>query len=332
MRIVIFAILFFIVLFLITIINSWMRLGKLRQTPRFGVRRWIVVNNLELHYVEFGEGPTLILLPDFLHSYRSWNLLLPRLAQNFRCLALEYPGVGASAVAGFPFTIAHQTRMLKNFIDQLAVEKVHLLGHGYGGTLVFHLAERFPSRVDRSVVIEGLLHPAAELPFGAERLLNHLQFPLWGNFFFLLMKTGWLSEYFAKNSVPDRWETMTALERFNFQNDIALSFSQLRRAATLQLLKNWCASEVRQPAEPRLDTPILHLLGKESEAYDTLQPGIGLLKKNRTLTHWVVEDGEHDLHWQFPGWVAQVAGHFLNEEDIFQATESGGIWLVEAQE
>lgn len=304
MRIVVLALLFMVLLFLITIINSWMRLGKLRTSPRFGSDRWININQLELHFVEYGAGPALLLLPDFWHSYRTWNFLLPHLAPHFRCLALEYPGVGASESAGFPFTIPHQTRLLKNFIDHLGLGKVHLLGHGYGGTLVFHLAEQYPSRVARSVVIEGALYPVAELPIPAEDWLRHLRIPGWGYFYFLLLKTGWLSEQVAKGSLPERWESMSSLERFNFQNDISLSLSRLRRNSTLQLLTNWCTPEIEPPV-PQITTPILHLLGKESTASESLQSSLTRLKLLPALTHWIVENGEHDLHWQFPRWVAR---------------------------
>jgi len=331
MRIVVLALLFIVLLFLITIINSWMRLGKLRTSPRFGSDRWININHLELHFVEFGEGPALLLLPDFWHSYRTWNLLLPHLAPHFRCLALEYPGVGTSDVAGFPFTIPHQTRLLKNFIDHLGLGKVHLLGHGYGGSLVFHLAEQFPSRVARGVVIEGMLYPAAERPVDAGEWLRHLQIPGWGYLYFLLLKTGWLSEQVAKKSLPERWESMSALERYNFQNDIALSLARLRRVATRQLLTNWRAPESESPL-PQIERPILHLVGAESTVNESLQPGISWLKQQPSLTHWMVAQGEHDLHWQFPRWVARVTCDFLNELDIFQTSEPGGVWLVEASE
>lgn len=327
-----FALLFLFIMFLITIINSWMRITHLRKTPRFGIDRWVVVNNLELHFVEFGDGPVLILLPDFLHSYRCWNLLLPTLSKNFKCLALEYPGVGSSErAADFSYTIAHQSWIIQKFIEKLPVEKVHLLGIGYGATLALHLAEYLPSRIDRTVVIEAVRHPAAERPFEAEKILNFLKFPLLGHVIFLLLKSGCFSESYAKRSIPGKWETMSELERLNFQNDLALSFSELSRSSLLELLINWLDPEMIQSNEPKIN-PILHLIGENSDAYETLKSGISLLKMNPQVTHWIIEDGVHALHWQFPRWLAQVVYHFVTAQDVFDSTETGGVWMVQASE
>src|SRR5262249_7560238 len=58
--------------------------------------RWIDVDGHHVHYVDEGEGPTVL----FLHGNPLWSFyfrkVIAGLRARFRCVALDYPGYGLS--------------------------------------------------------------------------------------------------------------------------------------------------------------------------------------------------------------------------------------------
>ena len=69
--------------------------------------RFVEIDGHVLHYVDEGEGPTLLLY----HGNPTWSFLyrdvVAGLCDRFRCVAFDYPGFGlSSAAAGYGFTVA----------------------------------------------------------------------------------------------------------------------------------------------------------------------------------------------------------------------------------
>lgn len=79
---------------------------------------------------------------------------VPHFASSFRVLAVDMPGFGGSdkpAVVGnyFRFAADHVVALL----DELALERVHLLGNSLGGGTAARLAIEHPDRVGRLVLM-----------------------------------------------------------------------------------------------------------------------------------------------------------------------------------
>jgi pimeloyl-ACP methyl ester carboxylesterase len=106
-----------------------------------------------VHYVDEGEGETLL----FLHGNPSWSFqwrdLIRGLRGSYRCVALDYPGFGLSeAPAGFGFTPREQSLVVEEFVDRLGLRDVTLIMHDWGGPIGLGLAERRPELVRRVVL------------------------------------------------------------------------------------------------------------------------------------------------------------------------------------
>ncbi|MEZ4410766.1 MAG: hypothetical protein R3A52_30440 [Polyangiales bacterium] len=57
----------------------------------------LLLRGVRVHYREWGEGPTaLLLLHDLLMDHRAWRHLAPRLAAKHRVIAPDLPGFGLS--------------------------------------------------------------------------------------------------------------------------------------------------------------------------------------------------------------------------------------------
>jgi len=327
--ILILFIFFLIVLFIISIINSWLRLSSLRKNARFGINRSIRINSYRVHYVEFGEGRPLILLPDALGDYRTWNLLLPILSQKFRCIGIDWPGTGNSDKPfDFQYTLPVLAEFILDFIDELQIEVANFVGVGLGGTLIYYLAGNFPVNVGRSVAIGSFFNfnPTARLR--QQRLLSWLKIPCLGYFVHLVRKSGLMSGTIAKQALGLKWKRLSALERQNFQNDLALGNFQAQWKPTIQLLETWLQNQSPSKSMNRIEVPILQLWGIQSRFPPTIHPTIERLKQFPRVTQWLIQESNHELHWQHPRWVAQVTTHFINEENIFSESGNGGVWEV----
>uniref|UniRef100_A0A672FE98 AB hydrolase-1 domain-containing protein n=1 Tax=Salarias fasciatus TaxID=181472 RepID=A0A672FE98_SALFA len=93
------------------------------------------------HFVEMGCGPPVVLCHGFPESWFSWRYQIPALAAaGFRVLALDMKGYGESTA---PPEIEEYS------MEQMckAIPQVTLVGHDWGGALVWTMARCLPERV-----------------------------------------------------------------------------------------------------------------------------------------------------------------------------------------
>ena len=95
--------------------------------------RTIEIENCRVHYVDEGSGPVLLLL----HGNPTWSFLyrdiIRGLKNDFRCIALDYPGFGLSKASdGYDFKPATHARIVEKFIEALNLDGILLDGAGLG--------------------------------------------------------------------------------------------------------------------------------------------------------------------------------------------------------
>jgi pimeloyl-ACP methyl ester carboxylesterase len=86
----------------------------------------------EIAYREAGEGPALVLLHGFLCDSRCWRTQLAGLSSEFRVVAWDAPGAGASEDPPDTFTMGDWAHSLAGFLDALRISKAHVLGLSWG--------------------------------------------------------------------------------------------------------------------------------------------------------------------------------------------------------
>ena len=87
-------------------------------------------------------------------SRRDWDDLLSRVAPFSRALALDMPGFGrADKPEDFTYTVEGYARFLESALDELAVERAHLVLHDFGGPWGLEWAVRNPERLASAVLI-----------------------------------------------------------------------------------------------------------------------------------------------------------------------------------
>ena len=70
-------------------------------------------------------------------------------------IALDLPGFGESEPPPQAWDVDSYARFLIHFLDEMAVERVHLVGHSHGGRVAIALAADDPERVGRLLLVDS---------------------------------------------------------------------------------------------------------------------------------------------------------------------------------
>lgn len=108
----------------------------------------------QLHYVEQGDGPALLLLHQTPRSADEFRELMPLLGARFRVVAMDMLGFGTSAHLPAPQTIERMASGALALLDACGIEQAAVLGHHTGGVVAIELAACAPGRV-RALVLSS---------------------------------------------------------------------------------------------------------------------------------------------------------------------------------
>jgi pimeloyl-ACP methyl ester carboxylesterase len=106
----------------------------------------------QVHYRAAGSGPPLVLFHQTATSGRMWTPIMVRLADRFRCLALDTPGFGLSDPPPRPYRMEDYAAVVGEALAALGIDRAHVLGHHTGASIAAQLAADYPERVDRLIL------------------------------------------------------------------------------------------------------------------------------------------------------------------------------------
>ncbi|SDN44462.1 Pimeloyl-ACP methyl ester carboxylesterase [Psychrobacillus sp. OK028] len=99
--------------------------------------------NSNIAYKDEGQGEVLLLIHGFCGSSEYWNQVIPHLSENYRVIAIDLPGHGASEGNDKLQEIEQYALVIKDFIEELKIEKVTMFGHSLGGYITLAFAESY---------------------------------------------------------------------------------------------------------------------------------------------------------------------------------------------
>jgi len=132
-------------------------------TP-FGQDKFIAINHLQLHYVEWGTpgNPPIVLLHGFQSNAHTWDTFSCAMADTYHVLAVDQRGHGDTSWApDGDYAPDAFIRDIVGFIDALNLGPAHLIGHSMGGRHAVMVAADHPAKAAKVVIVDT---PAELLP------------------------------------------------------------------------------------------------------------------------------------------------------------------------
>jgi pimeloyl-ACP methyl ester carboxylesterase len=120
----------------------------------------VVVNGVELHYVEAGQGEPVILLHGGQGDYRAWQPQILVLKPHYRVISYSrrYHYPNDNPIAGTNHSAVVDAEDLAGLMAQLGVESAHLVGTSYGAFTALAFAIEHPAMVRSLVLAEPPIH------------------------------------------------------------------------------------------------------------------------------------------------------------------------------
>lgn len=116
------------------------------QYRRF--RKYAVLNNCRIAYIEHGRGPAALFLHGFPLNGFQWRGIIPRLSKHRRCIAPDFMGLGYTETAEQQeISPETQSEMLAEFLDELKIKTVDVVANDTGGEIAQLFAAKFPERI-----------------------------------------------------------------------------------------------------------------------------------------------------------------------------------------
>jgi pimeloyl-ACP methyl ester carboxylesterase len=136
---------------------------------------WIPVEGHQMHCLQSGAGPELILLHGLLGTASTWEPTIPYLAEQSTVYAVDALGIGESErVPGIDATLEAQADRMVEFMDQSGIRSADFLATSHGGAVALSLAAKYPGRV-KNLVLHAPANPFSRL---SEPLINFYLSPL----------------------------------------------------------------------------------------------------------------------------------------------------------
>ena len=123
-----------------------------------------VMTDIQLHYIEQGQGQPLILLHGNGEDGSYFEHQISAFSEKYRVIAIDTRGHGKSPRGEKPFTIKQFAEDLHDFMDEKGIKKATLLGFSDGGNIALTFALKYPERVEKLILNGANLFPSGVKP------------------------------------------------------------------------------------------------------------------------------------------------------------------------
>jgi pimeloyl-ACP methyl ester carboxylesterase len=118
--------------------------------------RFVKVNGVRLHYLDWsGQGETVLFLTDGFGTAHDFDNLASKFTDCFHVLGLTRRGAGKSYKPESGYDTSTLVEDIKQFLDTLKVERVHLIGYSIAGDEMTKFAGLYPERVGKLIYLDA---------------------------------------------------------------------------------------------------------------------------------------------------------------------------------
>ena len=109
----------------------------------------------DVAYRMAGEGETILLVHGMAGSSATWRHVMPALSRQYRVVAPDLPGHGASAKPHGDYSLGAYANSLRDLLTALDIDRVTVVGQSLGGGVAMQLAYQHPELCERLVLISS---------------------------------------------------------------------------------------------------------------------------------------------------------------------------------
>jgi len=113
----------------------------------------VKVNDIEMFYIENGQGEPLILIHGLGGDHREWLMQIPVFAQKFRVIVLDLRGHGETDKTGEKYSLPTFAKDVIGLLDKLGIDKAHFCGVSMGGIVTLQIVLSYPQRVKKLILV-----------------------------------------------------------------------------------------------------------------------------------------------------------------------------------
>ena len=148
--------------------------------PMVRLRNAGLPDSLRLHYAESGNpaGPAILFLHGWPDSWFSYSRVLPLLPDRYRALVPDQRGFGESDRPDGGYGIPDLAADAAAFLDEVDVTRAAIVGHSFGTFVARRVAEAYPERVSRLVLIGSAFSPVNPVTREVQASLRDLPEPV----------------------------------------------------------------------------------------------------------------------------------------------------------
>ncbi len=118
---------------------------------------FLKAGEMNVHYVEGGNGDVVVLLHGWPATWRVWRKVIPGLVEHSHVIAIDMPGLGDSEPSPSGYDKASIAQAIHMLLFALGHTKIHLVGHDIGAAVAYAYAQQFPEDVEKLVVMDDPL-------------------------------------------------------------------------------------------------------------------------------------------------------------------------------
>jgi len=121
--------------------------------------KFVKVLGSDIHYIDEGNGPTVILIHGNPTSSYLWRNIIPHLTDHYRVIAPDLIGMGKSDKPDIPYRFDDHTNYFAGFVEALALQDVALVLHDWGGGIGLDYAAGNSGNVRAIALMEAVVKP-----------------------------------------------------------------------------------------------------------------------------------------------------------------------------
>jgi pimeloyl-ACP methyl ester carboxylesterase len=263
-------------------------------------------NGEALAYIDMGNpaGAPVVLIHGYTDNARDWVPMLPFVSRDFRLILVDLRGHGKSDKPDCCYTRFDFAYDIVLLLDRLRIQKADVVGHSLGSIIGQTIAEFWPERVDRAVLIAstggtppGSRNKTPAFDFAAQ--IRQLKEPIEPDSPFMI---AW-------------WDSPTPVDA-EFIRRERIDSAAIPLHVWLAILDQSLAGnryEDLQESLPRLRAPTLLIWGAKDPIME--EPVRSSLRRGLPKAQVKIFNGlGHNPFWEKPAAVAQAVNDFLTQD------------------